>query len=230
MRYIKLSVFLFFLILLFSPINSFCETEILSWEILVDNKYFSSDKDTNEIFKKCSKKIDDIFENNEDKKVLAKNMLFITAAEIALASNAKLLKFEKLPVIISGDSVLLGFMKYNTIDGFRCTTVERIVDRNEVLPEDIFTFTSDFEKLMIHSKNGLLGIISDPTAYAKFIKSYIKISKEGPSAKAFPDLRKYKFYELEGYLWFLKASFALKKPENVITEETNTIMKELKLK
>ena len=132
-------------VILFFPIYSFGEDKILARELLVDGKKFSVDIKAEELLKKCFGEIDKRFEDKEERD-LAKNIFFITTAEIALVNHVQLTGLKDLPAKITESNVLLGVMKSDTIEGFKCHTMVSITKKKVVRSRDFFTFISDLKK------------------------------------------------------------------------------------
>ena len=220
----------FFVIILPST-NSMCEEELLSKKLIINGKYFSMGTDAKTTFKKIGTQIDQMFEKNIPR-VFVKNMILLTAAEIALSYSIKPSGLSGLPITINSNHIVLGFMKYDTVDGHKCVTTTRIINGKTVFFYDLFTFTSDVDKarFLLPNKNNWSATFENPESFTSFISKYNKNRMTSPMSIAFGDgLAKGVYYKFEGLLWFLKASLAFQKKPAEIEKEVTEIIKRLKL-
>lgn len=221
---------LILLIVVLFPATCYLQEPLLAKKILNDNKNFSLKKEADELLNKLTAHIDNSFPNIRYYNI-GKNMAFITAAELALVKHLKLSKFEDLPVIITEDDIVLGFIKFDSIDGSGdCPNYFRDRGQGEIRPYDLFTFTSDFHKLEVFSKGKVMEHLTDPDKFIKFIKSYNKNREFAPVSRMMKsNLAESSYHRLEGYLWFLKSCFLFEKDEKKIETTAKYVRKELGL-
>lgn len=218
-----------FSVIVFPSTNSMCEEELLAKKLIINGTYFLMDADAETNFKKIGKQIDEMFTTNNPK-IFVKNMILLTAAEIALSYSIKPSDLSGLPITLNSNHIMLGFMKYDTIDGWNCLTTKRIINGNKVFFYDFFTFTSDYDKVKLSLGLEWKTTFENPNVFTSFIHGYNNNRMTSPMSKAFGDgLAKSDYYKLEGLLWFLKASLAFQKKPGTIENEATDVIKRLKL-
>jgi len=218
-----------FFVVIFPPTDSMCEDELLAKKLIVNSKYFQMDKKANAAFEKIANQVHNIL-NADMPEVFVKNMVLLTAAEIALSYNINPSTMSKLPIIIDSNHIALGFMKYDTADGRNCPTLKRILLDKKVYSSDFFTFTSDWEKVRYMMGKKWVTTFNNPSNFVAFISSYSKARMESPMSSAFgKGVAESVYYRLEGLLWFLKASLAFQKSPKIIENEANAVIEQLGL-